>query len=125
MALKILSLFFIIHSDLAPHSSNYGFPSSTVCVLNRSIMSDSVTPWTVAHQVPLSIGFPRQEYWSVLPFPTPGDLPNPGIKPRSSASPALAGRFFTTEIPRNSQENYRIFLQKISVSGSIESASSA
>ena len=55
-----------------------------------------VTPWTVAHQAPLSIGFSRQEYWSGLPFPTPGDLPDPGIKPTSLRSPALAGRFFTT-----------------------------
>ena len=43
------------------------------------------TPWTVAHQAPLSMGFSRQEYWSGLPFPSPGDLPNPGIKPRSLA----------------------------------------
>ena len=48
-----------------------------------------VTPWTVAHQAPLSMGFPRQEYWSGLPFPPPGDLPDPGIKPISLASPAL------------------------------------
>ena len=47
-----------------------------------------VTPWTVAHQAPLSMGLPRQEYWSGLPFPPPGDLPNPGIKPRSRAAPA-------------------------------------
>ena len=58
-----------------------------------------VTPWTVAHQAPLSVGFPRQEYWSGLPFPSPGDLPNPGIEPRSPASPVLAGRFFTTAPP--------------------------
>ena len=51
-------------------------------------------PWTVAHQALLSMGFPRQEYRSGLPFPSPGDLPDPGIKP---SSPALAGRFFTTE----------------------------
>ena len=44
-----------------------------------------VTPWTVAYQAPLSIGFSRQEYWSGLPFPSPGDLPNPGIEPRSTA----------------------------------------
>ena len=44
-----------------------------------------VTPWTVAYQAPLSIGFPRQEYWSGLPFPSPGDLPDPGIKPTSPA----------------------------------------
>ena len=43
------------------------------------------TPWTVAHQAPLSMGFSRQGYWSGLPFPFPGDLPDPGIKPRSSA----------------------------------------
>ena len=42
-------------------------------------------PWTVAHQTPLSMGFSRQEYWSGLPFPSPGGLPNPGIEPRSSA----------------------------------------
>ena len=47
------------------------------------------TPQTVAHQAPLSMGFPRQEYWSRLPCPSPGDLPNPGIKPASFASPAL------------------------------------
>ena len=59
-------------------------------------MSDSVTAWTIAHQAALSMGFPRLEYWTVLPFPSPGDLPNPGIEPMS---PALAGRFYTTEPP--------------------------
>jgi len=54
------------------------------------------TPWTVAHQAPLSIGFSRQEYWSGLPCPPPGDLSDPGIKPASLKSPALAGGFFTT-----------------------------
>ena len=54
------------------------------------------TSWTVAHQAPLSMIFSRQEYWSGLPFPSPGDLPNPGIEP---AYPALAGGFFTTELP--------------------------
>ena len=53
-----------------------------------------VSPYTIAHQAPLSMGFSRQEYWSGLPFPPPGDLPNPGIK---QVSPALAGRFFITE----------------------------
>ena len=52
-------------------------------------------PWAVAGQTPLSMEFPRQEYWSGLPFPTLGDLPNPGIEPVSLASPTLAGRFFT------------------------------
>ena len=56
-----------------------------------------VTPWTVARQVPPSMGFSRQEYWSGLPFPSPGDLPDPGVGSTSSVSPSLAGRFYTTE----------------------------
>ena len=54
-------------------------------VLSHSVVSDSVTSWTVTHQAPLSIGFSRQEYWSGLPCPPPGDLPDPGIKSRSPA----------------------------------------
>ena len=64
-----------------------------------SVVSDSATPWTIARQAPLSKEFSRQEYWSGLPFPTPGHLPKPGIKPRSPATPAVTGRFFTTEPP--------------------------
>ena len=56
-----------------------------------------MTPWTVARQAPLSMGFPRPEYWNGLPSRLPGDLPDPGVEP---ASPALAGGFFTTEPPR-------------------------
>ena len=56
-----------------------------------------MTPWTEARQDPLSMGFSRQEYWSGLPFPSVGDLPDPGIKP---VSPALAGEFFTSELLR-------------------------
>ena len=60
-------------------------------------MSDSlVTPWTIVHQAPLSMGFPRQEYWIGLPFPFPGDLLDPEITP---TSPELVGGFFTTEPP--------------------------
>ena len=57
------------------------------------------TPWTVTHQAALSMGFPRQEYWNGLPFPSPGYLPDPGIEPISLTSPAMAGGFFTTEPP--------------------------
>ena len=53
------------------------------------------TPWTIAHQAPLSMGFSRQEYWSGLPFPSPGDLPNPGIEPKS---PALQADSLPTEL---------------------------
>ena len=56
------------------------------------------TPWTIAHQAPLSMRFSWQEYWSELPCPPPGDLPNAGIKPVSLKSPALAGRLFTTSV---------------------------
>ena len=56
-----------------------------------------VNPWAVAHQAPLSMEFPKQEYWSGLPFPSPGDLPNTGIEPRYwTHVSCLAGRFFTT-----------------------------
>ena len=60
-------------------------------------MFDSfVKPWTIAHQAPLSVGFPRQEQWSGLSFPSPRDLPHPETEP---VSPALAGGFFTAEPP--------------------------
>ena len=61
-----------------------------------SVMYDSTTPWAVTHQAPLSMEFPRQEYWSGLPFPSSRDLPHPRIE---LVSPALAGRFLTTEPP--------------------------
>ena len=59
------------------------------------------TPWTVALQAPLFMEFSRQEYWSGLPFPTPQDIPDPGIEPESLASPALTDGFFTTAPPGN------------------------
>ena len=65
------------------------------------------TPWTIAHQAPLSTGLSRQEYCSGLPFPSPGDLPNPGIKPKSTASPALEGGFFTTVLPGKPHRTHR------------------
>ena len=66
-----------------------------VCVRAKSLQAFQ-TPWTAALQAPLSMGFSRQEYWSGLPCPPPGDLPDPGIKPAVLKSPALAGGFFTT-----------------------------
>ena len=68
-----------------------------VCMLSHSIVSDFVIPSTVVcHALP-STGFYSQEYWSGLPFPSPGVLPDPGIEPTSPASPISASRFFTTE----------------------------
>ena len=63
-------------------------------MLSCSVVPDSVTPWTIACHVLLSMGFPKQEYWSREQFPPPGDLPNPQIKILSPAAPALSGIFF-------------------------------
>ena len=68
-----------------------------MCVLSRVQLF--ATPWTVAHQTPLSMEFSRHEYWSGVPFPSLEDLPDPGIEPTSLASLALAGRFFTSAPP--------------------------
>ena len=70
---------------------------------SHSVMSNLVTPWTLARQIPLSMEFSMEEYWSGLPFPSPGDLPNPGIEPPSPVFPALTGRFFITVPPGKSQ----------------------
>ena len=68
-----------------------------------------VTLWTEAHQAPLSMGFPRQEYWSGLLLPSPGDLPNPGIDPTISC---LAGGFFTTEPPGKAHPSLHLAIKK-------------
>ena len=70
-----------------------------MCIVKVKLLSRVrlfATPWTVARQAPLSMGFSRQEYWSGLPFPSPGDLPNPGIEPRS---PALQADALSSEPP--------------------------
>ena len=78
----------------------FGHSYKPVCMLSHfSHIQLCAIIQTVAHQAPLSIGFSRQEYWSGLPCPPPGDLPNPSIKPVSLTSLALAGRFFTTWKP--------------------------
>ena len=82
-------------------SASPGREAVLLHLFSRSVMSDSfASPWTVGHQAPLSMRFPRQEYWTGVPFPSLGNLLDPGIKPRvEPMSPALAGRFFTTEPP--------------------------
>ena len=74
-----------------PFHSEKRIPIGTTRVFSRSVMSDSLWP-----QAPVSMRFYRQEYWSGLSYPSPGDLLDPGIKPMSLVSPALAGGFFTT-----------------------------
>ena len=88
-----------------------------VCMLSHfSHVRLCATLWTVARQAPTSMGFSRQEYWSGLPLPPPGDLPNPEIKPASLTSPALAGGFFTTSaiviyyVAKNQKLSQHIFL---------------
>ena len=75
--------------------------TTDVCLWVFSYVQLFVALWTVAHQDPLFMEFSRQEYWSGLAFPTPGDLPNPGIEPASLASSASAGGFFTTSATWN------------------------
>ena len=85
---------------------------ASCCCLVAKLCLTLLTPWTVAHQAPLSKGFFRQEYWSGLPFPSPGNLPDPGIEP---SSPALAGRFFTTEPPGKAQDNWIATCKRMNV----------
>ena len=75
--------FFL--QDTTEHLLDDASKTNNVLALmfSHSVVSDSAIPWTAAHQAPLSTGFPRQHYWSGLPFLPPGDLPNSGIKPRS------------------------------------------
>ena len=80
---------------MLPFSHSVWVPSGFSCVQLFAVLR------TVADQAPLSMGFSRQEYWSGLPCPLPGDLPNLGIKPISLTSPALAGRLFTTRLQAN------------------------
>ena len=79
---------------------------SYVCVLTH--IQIFASPWAVAHQAPLSMGFSRQEYWSGLSCSPPGDLPNPGIEPASPKSPALAGKILyhwaTWEAPKQNKQ---------------------
>ena len=83
-------------------AKQHGQGCACVCVPSRfSRVQFFATLWTVTHQAPPSMGFSRQEYWSGLPFPSPGDLPHPGMEPAFLVSPALAGKFFTTVPPGN------------------------
>ena len=79
------------------------------CVLSCQSCLTLVTPWTIARQVSLSTGFYRPEYWSALPVPPPRDLPNPGIKPASLVSPALAGGFITTSATWEAHKDVSLF----------------
>ena len=90
----LLNKYYLsINMDTEPTSVTHAWKK--FLLFSCSVMSNSyVTPWTVSCQAPLSMGFSRQEYWSGLLFPSPGDLSDPGMEPVSSA---LVGRFFTTE----------------------------
>ena len=76
-----------------------------MCAQSLSRVPLFATPWTVACQAPLSMGFSRQEHWNGLPFPFPGDLPNPRIEPKSPVAPELTGRFLTTEPLRKPKDD--------------------
>ena len=92
---------FSVYVLLKPSLNSFEHNLANVLLLlfSHLVMSDSATSWTVVHQAPLFIGFPKQEYWSGLPFSSPGDLPNPGTEPMS---PILAGKF-STAVPHGKQ----------------------
>ena len=91
-------LWPLVTKDLKSPNGDFHFAPLPLCLLLLllSLCNSFVTPWAIAHQATLSMGFPRQEYWSGLPCLPPGDLPYPRIEP---VSPALAGGFFTAEPP--------------------------
>ena len=89
LSLSCKEIYDITH--LPVHSKRH------CCLVAKLCLALFVAPWTVAHQAPLSMEISRQEYWSGLSFPLPGDLPNPGTE---FTSPELAGEFFTTELSR-------------------------
>ena len=89
-----------------------------LCMLN-CFSHVIATLWTVTRQAPLSVGFSRQEYWSGMPCPPPGDLPDPGIKPESLFSPTLAGGFFTTSTTREALIGYVAVLCRSVMSNSL------
>ena len=95
-----------------PHFPHLKNRDNVLCA--HSVVPNSVTPWTVTHQVLLFMGLPRQEYCSGLPLPPPGDLPNSGIKPESPALQAvscIASRVFTSE-PPGKPKNYLTYFQR-------------
>ena len=115
--LSLFLPFFLCFTPLGcvPSTSSFAIPAIYcyitsqdecvyVCVLSSfSHVGFLATLWTVAHQAPLPVEFSRQEYWSGLPFPSPGDLPDPGIEPSSLTSPALAGGFINSRATREAQ----------------------
>ena len=87
--------FVCATSNSVPSTKNNNGNIACCCLLDKSCQT-LYNPWTIAHQASLSMGLPRQEHWSALPFLSPRDLPDPGTKP---ASPELAGESFTSEPP--------------------------
>ena len=92
----LIASLFVAHEALGHRGSVAAAPRLQGCLIRFSCVQLFVTQWTIAHQAPLSKGFSREEYWSRLPCPPPGDLLSPGIEPVSLMSPALAGISFTT-----------------------------
>ena len=89
------------------------------CILSCSVLSNSVTPWIIVCQAPLSMGLFRQEYWSGWACRPPGGLPDPGIEPTSPVTPALAGRFFTTVLPGMPYQGFLRLLESVGREGAV------
>ena len=104
-----LRSFLVLNNNRKLLFANNLMKAYALCVLGRIQLF--ATLWTIAHQAPLSMGFPRQEYWSGFPFPPSGDLPYPGIKSTTPVSPALTTGFFTTSATWESQRALGIVLK--------------
>ena len=103
MLFSVLQLSISLWTEICYTLKDQSLENGLLCIFQAignilyfSLIQVFATPWAVALQAPLSVGFSRQEYWSGLTFPSPGDLPHPGIEPMSLVSPALVGEFFTT-----------------------------
>ena len=108
---SLLAIYFIYSSMyMSIPISSSTFVYGSVCCMLSSALCDSATLWTVSHQALQSMGFSRQEYWSGLPRPPPGDLPDPGIEPVSVTSLALADEFFTTSATWEALQHYVVWL---------------
>ena len=113
----VWSFCTILTGGWVGQSDTFGSTNESLKVKVKSLSRVRLfaTPWTVAHQAPPSMGFSRQEYWSGLPFPSPGDLPNPGIKPRS---PALQADALTSEPPGKTAVIFYMISLRFSILGS-------
>ena len=104
-----------VHAPLHTHMETQSISVSTEICLFLSHIQIFATPWTVAHRAPLSVGFPRQEYWGGLPFPSPRDLPNPGVEPLSLAWMEILYHWAIWEVQAEITSNIQFGIKMIDI----------